>query len=109
MEPSPSVNFYGRVISFKEPRQTRGRGIILNECNIFIFFVDWAMNIVVLDDSFEGRADLATQFPAGLSVMIFKEQANEFPAVKQIGDIVQFRHFKVNNSESFNFINILIF
>ena len=54
------------------------------------------MNLVVIDDSFEGRADLSTQNPAGLSVNIFKQNPNEFPAVKQVGDIVQFRHFKVN-------------
>lgn len=53
------------------------------------------MNMVVLDDSFEGRADLGTQNPAGLSVMVFKEQVDQFPAVKQVGDIVQFRHFRV--------------
>lgn len=53
------------------------------------------MNLIVLDDSFEGRADLGTQNPAGLSVMIFKKELHEFPAVKQVGDIVQFRHFKV--------------
>lgn len=57
--------------------------------------LDWAMNLVVIDDSFEGRADLCTQNPAGMSVMIFKPSENEFPAVKQVGDIVQFRHFKV--------------
>ena len=53
------------------------------------------MNLVVIDDSFEGRADLSTQNPAGLSVNIFKKDPNELPAAKQIGDIVQFRHFKV--------------
>lgn len=53
------------------------------------------MNLVVIDDSFEGRADLSSQNPAGLSVNIFKKSPNEFPAVEQVGDIVQFRHFKV--------------
>lgn len=61
------------------------------------------MNLVVIDDSFEGRADLCTQNPAGMSVMIFKPSENEFPAVKQIGDIVQFRHFKV--IKSYDFLN----
>lgn len=55
------------------------------------------MNLLVIDDSFEGRADLCTQNPAGMSVMIFKPAENEFPAVKQVGDIIQFRHFKVIN------------
>lgn len=54
------------------------------------------MSLVVIDDSFEGRADLGTQNPAGMSVMIFKPTEDGFPAVKQVGDIVQFRHFKVN-------------
>lgn len=54
------------------------------------------MNLVVIDDSFEGRADLCTQNPAGMSVMIFKPSENEFPAVKQVGDIIQFRHFRVH-------------
>ena len=53
------------------------------------------MTLIVIDDSFEGRADLSTQNPAGLSVNIFKKNQHEFPAVKQVGDIVQFRHFKV--------------
>lgn len=53
------------------------------------------MNLIVIDDSFEGNADLSTQNPAGLSVNIFKPSPDEFPAVKQVGDIVQFRHFKV--------------
>lgn len=64
------------------------------------------MNLVVIDDSFEGRADLCTQNPAGMSVMIFKPSENEFPAVKQVGDIVQFRHFRVHeDGVCINFIN----
>lgn len=63
------------------------------------------MTLVVIDDSFEGRADLSTQNPAGMSVNIFKKDPNEFPAVKQIGDIVQFRHFRVK----LQFVEILIF
>ena len=53
------------------------------------------MNMVVVDDSFEGRPDLNTPNPAGLSVVIFKKSLEEFPAVQSIGDIVQFRHFRV--------------
>ena len=67
------------------------------------------MNLVVIDDSFEGRADLSTQNPAGLSVNIFKQNPNEFPAVKQVGDIVQFRHFKVNIVSFSLFINSCLF
>ena len=53
------------------------------------------MNLIVIDDSFEGKADLNTQNPAGLSINIFKPSPTDFPAVKQVGDIVQFRHFRV--------------
>lgn len=66
-----------------------------NKSRLTFPFIDWMMTLVVIDDSFEGRADLSTQNPAGLSVNIFKKNPNEFPAVKQVGDIVQFRHFKV--------------
>lgn len=53
------------------------------------------MNLIVIDDSFEGKADLSTQNPTGLSVNIFKKNPNEFPAIKNVGDIIQFRHFRV--------------
>jgi hypothetical protein len=61
------------------------------------------MTLVVVDDSFEGRADLSTQNPAGMSVVIFNPTESEFPAVKQVGDIVQFRHFKVIKTLSSDF------
>lgn len=53
------------------------------------------MNLIVIDDSFENRPDLQSSSPSGLQVMMFKKSIEEFPAVTAIGDIVQFRHFKV--------------
>jgi hypothetical protein len=50
---------------------------------------------VVVDDSLEGRSDFNSPHPTGLTVAIFKKSPDQFPAVKSIGDIVQFRHFKV--------------
>ena len=60
------------------------------------------MSLTVLDDSFEGRADLSSPCPSGMTVMIFRPNLGEFPAVQQIGDIVQFRHFRVGQRIKFD-------
>ena len=60
-----------------------------------IYSTDWVLNLVVVDDSLQGRSDFDSPHPAGLTVAIFKKSPEDFPAVKDIGDIVQFRHFKV--------------
>ena len=57
------------------------------------------MNLVVIDDSFDGRADLGSLNPSGMSVMIFRPNREDFPAVKSTGDIVQFRRFRVKKLE----------
>lgn len=71
-----SLNFYGRVILFKPPRKTRGP--------------DYAMSLIVVDDSL-----VEDDSNDGLSVSLFRPDPDLFPKIKGIGDVVQFRHFKV--------------
>ena len=87
IEASPSVNFFGRVVQIKPARQTRG--------------TDWVMSLLVVDDSLINDANRGVALINngagldGLMVMIFKPHPSQFPKVQAIGDIVQFRHFRV--------------
>lgn len=71
-----SLNFYGRVIVFKPPRKTRGP--------------DYALSLVITDASLS-----EDDSNDGLSVSIFRPDPNLLPKIRGIGDVVQFRHFKV--------------
>lgn len=58
------------------------------------------MHLVVVDDSLSSNTDINSPSPSGFLVTIFRKHPSEFPLVQGIGDIVQFRHVRVQVYQS---------
>lgn len=54
------------------------------------------MSMIVADDSFEYVSEPNSPNPTGMAVLIFRPSNEGFPDTLRVGDVVQFRHFKVH-------------
>ena len=79
----PFRNFYCQVVEFVAPRETRGSDLVLKA--------------FVLDDSVESTAQARN---ALLVQMFYPKTANVFQTSGSVGDIVQFRHMRVQTYQS---------
>ena len=80
LRPGTDIHFYGLVTRYKEPYQTKG--------------TDYCLSLAVIDETLP-RISNADVVSGAIPVVIFNRDRSRLPQLRGIGDVIQFRHFRI--------------